>query len=195
MVSSILFLESASLFGGDGFGSVLDGLQKAGFFSYIIPFLLIFALVFGILSRMQLFKENRAVTSIIALAVGLMALQLDIVPKFFSAIFPRFGVAISIILVLLIVIGLFLDPKKPWLMYVLLGVAAVIVVIVLVQTSGSLGLPIGEWLQQNVGTALLILVIGGLIIGAVIAVIASGKQRNVEEYNPFLVRIPTDGKS
>jgi len=171
-----------------GFGGVLNSLQQAGFFSYIIPFLLIFALVFGILARMGLFKENRAVTAIIALAVGLMSVQFDVVPKFFSQIFPSFGVAISIILVLLIVIGLFVDPEKPWLMYVLLGISAVVVIIVLLQTSGTLGVPIWTWIKNNWGSALTTLVILGVVIGFVVAVIASGKERKRESYTPYLVR-------
>ena len=139
---------------------------------------------------MGLFKENRAVTAIIALAVGLMSIQFDVVPKFFSQIFPQFGVAISIILVLLIVIGLFVDPEKPWLMYVLLGIAAVIVIVVLVQTSGALGVPVGTWLQNNWGSALTTLVIIGVVVGFVIAVISSGKERKKEAYLPFLMREP-----
>ena len=176
------------------FGTVLNNLQNAGFFSYIVPFLLIFALVFGILSRMGLFKENRAVTAIIALAVGLMSLQFNIVPQFFSTIFPNFGVAISIILVLLIVIGLFVDPKKPWLMYVLLAISAIIVIVVLVSTSTQLGVPAGEWFAENWVTVVTVLVVGGVIIGFIAAIINSGRTRqdrgNPKDYVPFLARIP-----
>jgi hypothetical protein len=178
------------------FGNVLGSLQQAGFFSYILPFLLIFALVFGIMSRMNLFKENRAVTAIIALAVGLMSLQFDTVPRFFSTIFPNFGIAISIILVLLIVIGLFVDPKKPWLMYVLLAISAIIVIVVLVNTSTQLGIPAGEWFAQNWTTVLTVLIIGGVIIGFIATAINSGKNRtdkgNPENYRAFLVGPPKD---
>ena len=60
--------------------------EQIGVFSYILPFLMIFALVFGILMRMGIFKENKAVSAIVALAVGLLSLQFDFVPRFFSEI-------------------------------------------------------------------------------------------------------------
>lgn len=194
MVMEFLFLQSSTLFSGS-IGDFLNNPSISGVFSYVIPFLLIFALVFGILNRMGLFKENRAVTAIIALAVGLMALQMNIVPQFFSQIFPRFAVAISIILVILIVAGLFIDPKKPGLMYTLLVIAAIIVVIVLVQSAGSLGIPIGSWLQQNWDSTLVIVVIAGLFIGAIIAIMNSGRRRGegrIEDYHPFLLGVPRE---
>ena len=42
-----VFLQSFGFFGG-GFGNLLSQLEQLGFFSYVLPFLLIFALVFGI---------------------------------------------------------------------------------------------------------------------------------------------------
>lgn len=189
-----LFLQSTTLFSGGAAGSFLNNLQQAGLFSYVIPFLLIFALVFGILSRMGLFKENKAITSIIALAVGLMALQLNTVPRFFTQIFPRLGVVISIILVILIVLGLFMDPSKPWIMYILFGIAAVMVVVILVQSEGALGATIsgGSWLQQNWQEVVGVIVVVGVVIAGVIAVVSSGtsRERKVQDYNPYFVGVP-----
>ncbi len=167
-----------SVFASDaGAGSFLNNLQQAGFFSYVIPFLLIFALVFGILNRMGMFKENKAVSAIIALSVGLMALQFDLVPKFFADIFPVFGIALSVILVIIILLGLFIDPKKPGLMYTLFGIAAVIALIVIGQSISSLGVPIGQWISANWGSSLVtIFIVGAVIVG--IAVIVGKRNPN-----------------
>src|SRR3989344_2867821 len=105
-MSVIAFLASGSFFGG-GFGEILAKWQEIGVFSYILPLLLIFALIFGILTKMSLLGDNKAVNAIIALAVGLMSLQFDFVPRFFSEIFPRLGIGLAILLVLLILTGLF----------------------------------------------------------------------------------------
>lgn len=187
-------LDTATFFGG-GFGGILSSLEGAGFFSYALPFLLIFALVFGVLSRMGLFKENKAVTAIIALAVGLMSLQFNLVPEFFAKIFPSFSIGLVIILVILILIGLFTDPSKPGIMYTLLGVSAVIAIIVIVSSSG---LNIGEWIQNNLGDSAGVIVVVA-VVGVMMAVlIGAGKKRNhgmpgsAKEYNPYLLRIPTD---
>jgi hypothetical protein len=145
--------------------------EQVGVFSYIIPFLLIFALVFGILMRMGLFKENKAVSAIIALAVGLMALQFDFVPRFFSEIFPRFGIGLAIILITLILVGMFTDPSKPGLMYLFLGIGVVITIVILVQTSSALGSNVGTWIQQNWGSSLAAIGIIILVIVAIAAVL------------------------
>ena len=95
-----VMLASHGFFGGGYYGgsigNVLAYWEQAGFFSYVLPFLLIFALVYGILTRTQIFKDNRAVNGILALTVGLLALQFDFVPVFFSEIFPRLGVALAL---------------------------------------------------------------------------------------------------
>ena len=125
-------LISLAWFEGGAIGDLLSAWEQAGFFSYLLPFLLIFALVFGILNQIQLFKEKKAINAIIALVVGLMSLQFPMVPLFFSEIFPRLGVGLAIILVVLIFVGMFIDPGKAGIFYILMGIGAVIVVVVLV---------------------------------------------------------------
>ena len=163
-----LILASFSFEGG-AIGDLLNAWQQAGFFSYLLPFLLIFALVFGILNQIQLFKENKAINAIIALVVGLISLQFPIVPQFFSVIFPKMAVGLAIILVVLIFVGMFIDPKKGGIFYVLMGIGAVIVVIVLIQTAGELGWSSGQWWVDNwpmIAGAVFILAVIAIIVGA-----------------------------
>ena len=152
-----------------GIGDFLNQLASFGFFSYLLPFLLIFALIFGILNSMKLFgKENKAVNGIIALVIGLMALQFDIVPVFFAEAFPRLGVGLGVILILLILAGFFIDPSKGWIMYVLLGIGVVVALVVLISTAGSLGWQSAFWWRANwpiVAGIVFILIVIGIIIG------------------------------
>lgn len=174
MIEKLVFLQ---FFGGGTIGDLLSVWQQQGFFSYLLPFLLIFALVFGILEQAKLFKENKAINGIIALVVGLMALQLDFVPIFFSEIFPRLGVGLSFILVLLILAGMFVDTSKGWLMYTLLGIGTIIAIIIFVQSAGAAGFRSGFWWEQNwqtVAGAVLILIIIGIIVG--------GSRKDSEPY-------------
>jgi hypothetical protein len=113
MLSEVLTFQFGAFYGG-GVGNLLSYLEQVGAFSYVLPFLLIFALVFGILNQIRLFENNRAINAIIALVVGLLALQFDFVPVFFSEIFPRLGVGLAVLLILLILVGMFVDPKLGW---------------------------------------------------------------------------------
>jgi len=91
---------------------VLNQWNQIGVFSYVIPFLLMFAVIFAILQKTKILtgdSENKGLLAIISIAISLLALQFDIVSIFFATIFPRFGVGLSIFLVLLILLGFFYD--------------------------------------------------------------------------------------
>ncbi|MEK6917524.1 MAG: hypothetical protein AABW51_01110 [Nanoarchaeota archaeon] len=179
------FLAWSGFYGGT-IGNLLLQWEQFGIFSYLIPFLMIFALVFGILNQMKLFQENKAINSILALAVGLMSLQFDFVPRFFSEVFPRVGVGLAIILVIIILAGLFIDPSKPGIGWTLLAVGAVIIIVVLINTSTSLGWNIGSgWLQQNWDVILgliIFLVLIGVIVGS------SKPRSDMKPYAPVMFR-------
>ena len=125
MSSAAIFLQSFG-FSGGSFGNILSQWEQLGVFSYGLPFLLIFAMVFGILERVKIFqsgeegKTNRGINAIIAVSTALMALQFNFVPIFFSDIFPRLGVGLSVILIGIIVTGMFTDSNWTW-MGILLG--------------------------------------------------------------------------
>jgi hypothetical protein len=188
MIGGIL---DSAIFTSGGIGDALNNLAQLGFFSYAIPFLLIFALVFGILNRMGLFKENKGVTAIISLAVALMSLQFNIVPQFFSEIFPSLGVGISIILVVLILLGLFIDPvNQKWIIYILLAVAAIIAVVVIAQSSGQAGMNVWNWVQDNLGSSAGTIIILVVVVIAIIAIIGAPKKgggASKQPYTPYLV--------
>ena len=137
MLNEILTLQFGGFYGGE-IGNLLSYWEQAGVFSYVLPFLLLFALVFGILAQTKIFGENRTISGIIALVVGLLALQFDFVHIFFSEIFPRLGVGLAILLVAMILLGMF-APNRTWVTYTFFGIAAIILIVVLVKTVGWLG--------------------------------------------------------
>ena len=165
-----MFLQTFGFFRGGALGNLLAQWEALGVFSYAIPFLLIFALVFGILTQLRLFKDNTTINAIIALSVGLMALQFDFVPRFFAEIFPRLGVGIIIILIIMILTGLFMNPEDKWQMYIMWAVSVIVVIVILLQTAGTVGwfgfLP---WLGFNWPAVLAVvafLVILAIVIGS-----------------------------
>ncbi len=89
----------------------LNWFNAFGGFSYLIPFLLIFAVVFALLDRSKILGDNKPLMGIIAAALGLLSLQYDFVPEFYAMFFPRFGIGLSVFLVALIFIGFFW-PKR-----------------------------------------------------------------------------------
>lgn len=162
MLDKIFTFQIGGFYGGS-FGNLISSMEQAGFFSYVLPFLLIFALVFGILTRTQIFKNNKAINAVLALVVGLLSLQFNFVPIFFSEIFPRLGVGLAIILALLILAGLFFDPKNKLINYSLLFIGFIIFLVVLVQTFGWVGWTSGFILYDNWPTIIMGIVVLGII--------------------------------
>jgi hypothetical protein len=111
---------------------ILNQWAQFGVFAYVFPFLLIFAIVFGILNKSNILGENKAVHATIALAVGFLALQNDYVTRFFESIFPYAGMGIAVLLVALILMGvMFGETEMKWLQYVFFGIGAIIFLIVI----------------------------------------------------------------
>ena len=177
-------LASYSYFGG-GIGNLLARFEEQGVFQYVLPFLLIFALVFGILSKINLFgsQNNRSINAIIALVVGLMSLQFNFVSIFFSELFPRVGVALSIVLVLLVIGGLFLDKKNKGMMIGITVFVFIIIGYVIINTMSAVGWSYGYWWQDNWTTLLTIVIFLGLIIAIIVG--SKPQSRNPEVNSPI----------
>ncbi len=192
MIEVSALLASYGFFRGGDIGNVLAQWQAAGVFSYVLPFLLIFALTFGLLIRVGLFttkdasgeRPNKSINAIISLAVALMALQFDFVSIFFSEIFPRFGVALSIILVILILGGLFIPTNSKGFSWGLIAVVMVIIGIVIFQSLESFGYNASYWWRNNLGS----LLGWAVLIGLIIAVVA-GSTSSTKEPETLLGRI------
>ena len=147
-------------------------LQSAGIFDFLLPFLLVFAIVFGILQQIKIFGDNKGIHIILAFVIGLMAIRWEFLNQFYSDIFPRLGVGITVLLVIMILVGMFIanDESRYW-GWGFAAVAAVVAIIVLYQSFSFLG-----WTGFNGffgGEAIGWIVFGILIVGLIIAIATS----------------------
>lgn len=129
---------------------VLNQWAELGVFSYVIPFMLIFAIVFAIIQKTQALGNNRGVAAIIAAAVGLLALQFDFVSTFFATIFPRMGVAIGILVVMIVLLGVFYQgdiSNMKWVGYIL-AIGVVVWALVSWDFFGD-NIGISFWISEN----------------------------------------------
>jgi len=179
MIGETLFLQTFAYAGG-GFGGLLDSLAQMGFFSFVLPFLLIFALVYGLLLRVKLF-EKQGINAVIALAVSLMAIQFEFVPVFFSQIFPRVGVGLAILLAVLIVVGVFI-PKQTWVVYALFGVSVITIIMILMGSAEALGWNygsgVGFWIMNNWP-----IIFGLIFVGVVIYLIVNTTKSTAPDFD------------
>ena len=188
-IGDILMFQIGGYYGGS-IGNTLLAWEQAGFFSYVLPFLLIFAIVFGILTRTKIFgAESKGINAVISIAIGLLALQFNFVPMFFAEIFPRLGIGLSVILALLILIGMFLpEQNNKYANWLLLIVAVVVFIVVLAKSFGQFywwNSVYNIYYHPNI-------ILGIIIVIAFIAVISSASKNKfkVPEYPPPVYRGP-----
>mgnify|MGYP001559633943 CR=1 FL=1 len=152
-------------------GQFLSQWQQAGVFDYLLPFLLIFAVVLGILSATHILGSNKGLHVIIALVIGFMALQLNFVPDFFREVFPRLGVALAVILIIMILVGLFIQENEARYWYWGLGaIGFIAALVVLSQSFTAFGWNSPSNYNDYVGWIVGVV----LVIGVIIAIATSG---------------------
>ena len=149
------------------FGNFLNELEGMGFFQYILPFLLIFALVYALLLQIPVFQDKKGAVAIIAAAIGLMSLQLGIIPAFFQQLMPNLGIGLGILLAGLILAGVFLtggtDTGAYKWVFFSLG-ALIFIIVILVSLSGWSygGSSFGRW-QEYRGILIVIIVLAAAV--------------------------------
>ena len=106
---------------GFSIGDLLNSWASMGVFAYLLPFLMIFALVYGILLKTQMLGQNKGVNATIALAFGLLALQFDYVAGFYASIFPYAGMGLAAFLIGAIFLGMTKEGQFGGLAWLIIG--------------------------------------------------------------------------
>ena len=172
-MASILFLAYRTTI-----SSILNQWDSIGVFDYLLPFLLVFAIIFGILDRSKFLGPNKGVSAVIALAAGLLSLQFNLVTDFFATIFPYLGVGISIILVALILMSFFWDPddkdKNKTYKIIFMALGGIVAFIVIISALGNSGISRFSWYYSS-SEAIPAIVAGVLLIGLIAWMIKGNK--------------------
>ncbi len=138
--------------------------ESSGVFEFFLPALLIFAVIFGILSATKILGENRGIHILISAAIAIIAIRTPFVSEFFTTVFPGLGVGIAVLLIALILAGLFIQKGNIHIFSNVftwggLGLAAIIIIAALngFDWFGSI------WWQENWVTIAVIAIAVGII--------------------------------
>jgi hypothetical protein len=150
-------------------------LQSGLFMNLVLPFLLVFTVIFAILQKSEILgKGKKQVDALVALAVGLIVVAFGNYVEIIGKMTAFMGVAVVVILVFLILTGLFYEQGTFRLgdktKMVGMGVAIVAIVIALLVYTGS-----WDYLKNafsGTGSGLLTNIIFIVIIGAAVAALA-----------------------
>ncbi len=144
MISTGMFLQFFSLY------DLYAKWETAGIFDFLLPALLIFAVIFGILTSTNVLGGNRGVNFIIAAAAALMAMRLRIVSDFFALLLPGLGIGVVVIVVVLVLAGLFMNQSnwRAWMPTFFWGglILGLVIVVSVINEFAWFGSP---WWQEN----------------------------------------------
>lgn len=101
------------------FRTLLYHWQAAGIFDIVLPFLLIFAVVFAILEKGHILGDNKAIHAIVSLAVGFFAISNPWLTPFFAILFSNAALGFAVILVIVLFLGFFIKEKtETWWVWI-----------------------------------------------------------------------------
>lgn len=150
-------------------------LQSGLFMNLVLPFLLVFTVIFAILQKSEILgKGKKQVDALVALAVGLIVVAFGNYVEIIGKMTAFLGVAVVVILVFLILTSIFYPQAEFRLgdnvKKVGMGVAVVAVIIALLVYTGSWDYLKGAF--SGSGSGLLTNIIFIVVIGAAVAALA-----------------------
>lgn len=166
---------------------VVDYLQDSGFFDYALPFLLVFAITFGILEKTSIFgstgtekKPRTNINAIVAALIGLYVVtSTPVVEKIFVFI-PKVGLLLLIILAFLLMIGFFMgaEPKLTGGVFIIALIFALVATAWAISSGEDLG-GFESWrdLWDNYYQSIIVI---GIIVIAMVGIIFSGGKSNAK---------------
>jgi len=170
------------------FNSVFIELQSMGFTTYILPFLLFFAIIFAVLEKLKIFGDNKTnINLMLGIILGLLVVVQQEIVTAVNSFLPKVSLFILVALMFLVIAGLFGAKTGNW-GGIALPIALVICIVAIIwalypSTSGNLwDLP--SWLRPDSQNRAWIILIVTVVI--VIAFLTGGGNSQPKSWNEKL---------
>ena len=98
------------------FAYSLQQLESVGFFDVMLPFMLVFAILYAILQKTKMFGARPGIDAIVAMAISFLAIINPFVSEIMNVILENTVIAVLIIVALMLLLGLVWGGKamKGW---------------------------------------------------------------------------------
>ncbi len=136
----------------------------------VLPFLLVFVLIFAILQKSQILGEKKSqIDALVSLAIALLLIGMPTPRDYIVSMVPWLAVALVVLLIFMLIFGFVgeLDDKKnlkfpSWVRPTVLGLAVVFVVVLVLKVTGNWDTVWGwfDWDSGSLGTILILAAIG-----------------------------------
>jgi len=188
LLQGVLFAQFLPFSDGFSFQEIFLQWEAIGVFDFFLPFLLIFAVIFGILNSTGILSENKGVHVIVALVIALISIRFVLVTEFLNVLFANLGIGIAVLIVLLIMVGILIPNQRVDATFkIFVIVAMVISAIIAVVTLNQFAWFGSFWWQENWLNILWLLLIG---LGIYLLMNSGGKgsdKKDSVDFGPFRV--------
>ncbi len=96
------------------FGNVFMELEAMGLFDVMLPFLLVFSIVFSVINKTKIFGDRKGVDVVVALVLSFLAVRSEFFVGLMKSFLPNVAMFMIIILMFLMMLGIFAGEKKEW---------------------------------------------------------------------------------
>lgn len=147
-----------ALFENIDFNSAVEGFADVGGFNVILPFLLVFAVTFAVLRKIQLFGDNKRVDAIVSFIMAAFLVSATGIVDVLIGFLPRVSMIVLVLLMLILVVGVF-SGRSDW-GGGFLTIGAIIAILAVLWALGAAAdweVPlVGEITEQDVGTLIVV---------------------------------------
>ncbi|MFH0752814.1 MAG: hypothetical protein V1914_04445 [archaeon] len=174
-------------------GSAIEFLEEFGFFDVILPFLLVFTIVFGILEKTRIFgvekvgeKEypKKGINSMIAFVIAFFVVAAREVVASIQVSIPQVVLVLLLLISFMLLVGVFmgdkqfnLEDKHKWVAF-LMVVIFLLVIMIFINSFGWLQ-PVIDYFMES--TYLLVPLIFLIVIIIAVMYVVGGKPKEKSE--------------
>lgn len=132
------------------FTSVFGQLQGMGVFEYLLPFLLIFTIIFAILEKLKILgKDKKNLNLMVALILGLLVVVQPEIVYLINSFLPKISLFILVVLMFLVVAGMFGANTEGWTRAPFLIAIIVCILAIIWALSGNSYLGLPYWMRPS----------------------------------------------
>ena len=166
------------------FAKVVEFMQNAGFFDYLIPLLLIFAIMFAILEKTKVLGDKKTnINVLVALVIGFLLVAQPIVVQTINGFLPRASLILIVILVCLMTVALLAGKEHKCIAGTAYGFASILVIITILYSLGASVPGADSFLSSDEIDSLLTWVIPLGIFGLTIYLLTRKPEDRAKRYN------------
>ncbi|HLD10851.1 MAG TPA: hypothetical protein VJB89_02120 [Candidatus Nanoarchaeia archaeon] len=163
-------------------GPIVESLQDMGIYDYLLPFILIFAIIFAILEKTKVLgsegtKPKTNINALVAIVIGLLLIVNQNIVYIINSFLPKVSLLIIILLMGLLVIAMLAGKEFKGLQGSVFAVAFIISIIaIIISLTPDLSIPGLNLSQSDKEQLLGIGVLVGIILLVYFLITSGGKK-------------------